>query len=123
MILDVLAAYAPEKVGHVSGLCHEIIWAPPLPKDRSRLIQDEIALVSSALHSRQTAMTNLGVLAPGAEIERMAVEGDSEWAKEVPRGRTERRVQAICERGGRNHTGRPQFPLRVRIEDSYPDPT
>ena len=75
MILDVLAAYAPEKVGHVSGLCHEIIWAPPLPKDQSRLIQDEIALVSAALHSRQTAMTNLGVLAPGAEIERMAVEG------------------------------------------------
>ena len=86
MILDILARYAPEEVGQVSGLRHEIIWAPPLPRDQSRLIQDEIALVSAALHSRQTAMTNLGVLDPGAEVEQMAVEGGQSMSKGGPPG-------------------------------------
>jgi hypothetical protein len=74
MILSILSQYAPQKVGEVSGLGHEIIWAPALPRDQSRLVQDEIALVDAALHSRQTAMTNLGLLDPKAEMEQMALE-------------------------------------------------
>jgi hypothetical protein len=74
MILSILSQYAPQMVGDVSGLGHEIIWAPALPRDQSRLVQDEIALVEAALHSRQTAMTNLGLLDPKAEMEQIAME-------------------------------------------------
>ena len=74
MILNMLAKHAPDGVGDVSGLHHEIIWAKALPRDQSRLIQDEIALVGASLHSRQTAMTNLGVLEPEAETRQIAEE-------------------------------------------------
>ncbi len=75
MILSVLSRFAPPAVGDVSALGHEVIWAPALPRDQSRLIQDEIALVDAALHSRQTAMTNLGLLDPKGEMEQIAREG------------------------------------------------
>lgn len=68
MILDILARYAPERAGDISGLRHEIVWAPALPKDQSRLVQDEIVLVGAGLHSRQTAMTGLGILDPEGEM-------------------------------------------------------
>ncbi len=42
--------------------CHiKIIWGPVLPQDRSRLVQDEKTLVEAGIHSRQRAMTELGV--------------------------------------------------------------
>ncbi len=75
MILSILSQYAPQAVGDVSALGHEIIWAPALPRDQSRLVQDEIALVNAALHSRQTAMTNLGLLDPKGEMDQIAREG------------------------------------------------
>jgi hypothetical protein len=78
MILSILSQYAPETVGDVSALGHEIIWAPALPRDQSRLVQEEIALVDAALHSRQTAMTNLGLLDPKGEMDQIAREGVTE---------------------------------------------
>lgn len=45
-----------------------IVWGPVLPQDRSRLVSDERALVSAALHSRRRAMDNLGVRDPDREI-------------------------------------------------------
>jgi len=45
----------------------QIVWGPVLPQDRGRLVQDEQTLVNAGLHSRRTAMENLGV--PDAEVE------------------------------------------------------
>jgi hypothetical protein len=47
-----------------------IAWAPVLPQDRSRLIEDETRLVASGIHSRRTAAGLLDVADP-----------DSEWAR------------------------------------------
>ena len=74
MILDILARYAPEWVGDISGLRHEIVWDRALPKDQPRVMQDEIALVGTARHSRQTAMTSLGILDPEREVAQMQKE-------------------------------------------------
>ena len=47
-----------------------IAWAPVLPQDRSRLIEDETRLVASGIHSRRTAAGLLDIADP-----------DSEWAR------------------------------------------
>ena len=47
-----------------------IAWAPVLPQDRSRLIEDETRLVASGIHSRRTAAGLLDVADP-----------DGEWAR------------------------------------------
>ncbi|MCI0882950.1 MAG: phage portal protein [Chloroflexi bacterium] len=47
-----------------------IAWAPVLPQDRSRLIEDETRLVASGIHSRRTAAGLLDVADP-----------DSEWTR------------------------------------------
>lgn len=44
-----------------------IIWGPVLPQDRSRLVADERVLVDAGIHSRRTAMDNLGIEDPDAE--------------------------------------------------------
>ena len=47
-----------------------IAWAPVLPQDRSRLIEDETRLVAAGIHSRRTAAGLLDVANP-----------DSEWTR------------------------------------------
>ncbi len=47
-----------------------IAWAPVLPQDRSRLVEDETRLVAAGIHSRRTAAGLLDVADP-----------DSEWAR------------------------------------------
>jgi hypothetical protein len=43
-------------------------WGPVLPQDRSRLVQQERALVEAGLHSRRRAMEELGVADPEGEM-------------------------------------------------------
>ena len=47
-----------------------IAWAPVLPQDRSRLIEDETRLVAAGIHSRRTAAGLLDVADPDSEWER-----------------------------------------------------
>jgi len=47
-----------------------IVWGPVVPRDRSRLVADERALVSAGIHSRRRAADELGVADPDAEFSR-----------------------------------------------------
>jgi hypothetical protein len=47
-----------------------IIWGAVLPQDRARLAQNEQLLVQSGVHSRRTAMDELGIRDPEAELAR-----------------------------------------------------
>ena len=47
-----------------------IIWGPVLPQDRARLAQNEQLLVQSGVHARRTAMDELGIRDPDAELAR-----------------------------------------------------
>jgi len=47
-----------------------IVWGGVLPQDRDRLAQNEQALVQSGVHSRRTAMEELGIMDPEAEFEK-----------------------------------------------------
>src|SRR3972149_4955089 len=44
----------------------KIVWAPVLPQDRSRLVEDEARLVAAGIHSRRTAAGVAGGAGPGA---------------------------------------------------------
>ncbi len=59
-----------------AGLSSRIVWGSILPQDLQRLAQTEQLLVSSSLHSRHRAMTDLGVLDPEAELDRWIEERD-----------------------------------------------
>lgn len=47
-----------------------IVWGPVLPQDRDRLVRDEEILVTTGIHSRRRAMTELGIEDPDAEFSR-----------------------------------------------------
>ena len=47
-----------------------IVWGPVVPQDRSRLVEDERALVAAGIHSRRRAADELGVRDPEAEFAR-----------------------------------------------------
>jgi hypothetical protein len=56
-----------------------IVWGPVLPQDRSRLVADEVRLVTGGIHSRRTAAGLLEVADPDAEWQRwLAEEEDRE---------------------------------------------
>ena len=47
-----------------------IVWGSVVPKDRSRLVEDERVLVAAGIHSRRRAADELGVADPEAEFGR-----------------------------------------------------
>jgi len=67
MILKLHKQFAGEDL---TGADTRIIWGAVLPQDRARLAQDEQALVQSGVHSRRTAMDELGIRDPEAELEK-----------------------------------------------------
>src|SRR4030043_246548 len=54
----------------LTGVNLRIIWGAVLPQDRARLAQNEQLLVQSGIHSRRTAMDELGIRDPEAELAR-----------------------------------------------------
>jgi hypothetical protein len=54
----------------LTGVAHRIIWGQVLPQDRAREAQNEQLLVQSGVHSRRTAMDELGIRDPQAEFEK-----------------------------------------------------
>ena len=64
MILRILEQYTGEPLAPYRS---RVIWAPVLPQDRSRLVDDEARLVTAGIHSRRTAAAMLDVPDPDAE--------------------------------------------------------
>jgi hypothetical protein len=67
MILKLHNQFAGEDL---TGTDTRIVWGAVLPQDRARLTQNEQALVQSGIHSRRTAMDELGIMDPAAEFEK-----------------------------------------------------
>jgi len=65
MILKLHKQFNGEDLTDVST---RIVWGAVLPQDRARMAQNEQALVQSGVHSRRTAMDELGIRDPEAEF-------------------------------------------------------
>lgn len=73
MILRILEQYgepSSESKGSYTPYRSRIVWGSVLPLDRSRLVEDERALVASGIHSRRRAADELGVEDPETEFRR-----------------------------------------------------
>ncbi|OGO46153.1 MAG: portal protein [Chloroflexi bacterium RBG_16_64_32] len=70
MILRILEQSAFDGGEKFAPYRTKIVWAPVLPQDRSRLVEDEARLVAAGIHSRRTAAGLLDVADPDAEWER-----------------------------------------------------
>jgi hypothetical protein len=69
MVLRILERFAEPKAGY-APYRSRIVWGSVLPLDRSRLVEDERALVASGIHSRRRAADELGVEDPELEFRR-----------------------------------------------------
>ena len=67
MILKLHAQFNREDLTTVA---HRIIWGAVLPQDRAREAQNEQLLVQSGVHSRRTAMDEMGIRDPEAEFDK-----------------------------------------------------
>jgi len=61
-----------EKFMHESfeGINHRVVWGPILPEDKARQAQNEQLLVQAGVHSRRTAMDEMGIQDPDEEFSR-----------------------------------------------------
>jgi hypothetical protein len=71
MILRILDQKTTSKF---KGLTTRVVWGPILPQDQMRLAQAQQLLVSSGLYSRYRSMTELGILDPESELQRVLEE-------------------------------------------------
>jgi hypothetical protein len=55
---------------NTDGVSHRVLWGSILPQDADRLAQTEQLLVQAGVHSRRTAMGELGILNPDDEFQR-----------------------------------------------------
>jgi len=67
MILKLAATYMNE---NFEGIQHRVVWGPILPEDATRQAQNEQLLVQAGVHSRRTAMDELGIQDPDEEFNR-----------------------------------------------------
>jgi hypothetical protein len=67
MVLQLHNKFNREDLTQVS---HRVIWGQVLPADKAREAQNEQLLVQSGIHSRRTAMDQLGIKDPEAEFEK-----------------------------------------------------
>jgi hypothetical protein len=69
MILRLAARYHPG-AGGFDGITHRVVWGPILPQDAARQAQNEQLLVQAGVHSRRTAMDEMGIMNPDEEFNR-----------------------------------------------------
>jgi hypothetical protein len=74
---------------------HRVVWGPVLPQDTARQAQNEQLLVQAGVHSRRTAMDELGVQDPDEEFTRWLEE-----RKKILEMNQEFRAQSPTRRGG-----------------------
>jgi hypothetical protein len=70
--------FAPLRQGSGQTYRTRTVWAPVLPQDRSRLVEDETRLVAAGIHSRRTAAGLLDVDDPDGEWQRWQEEKRAE---------------------------------------------
>jgi len=90
MILKLAEKYLGE---NFDGITHRVVWGPILPQDKSRQAQNEQLLVQAGVHSRRTAMDEMGIMDPDEEFKR--------WLEERERIlQMNREFRAASTRGG-----------------------
>ena len=67
MILKLAQLYMSE---NFEGIRHRVVWGPILPQDMARQAQNEQLLVQAGVHSRRTAMDEMGIQDPEEEFNR-----------------------------------------------------
>jgi hypothetical protein len=74
MILKLLKKFAGEDYGdnHL-----RVLWGPVLPKDMTRKVSSEQVLVQNGIHSRRTAMGEVGIMDSDSEFKRWLEERES----------------------------------------------
>ena len=74
MILKLLQQYQGEDFGenHL-----RVVWGPVLPRDMARKVSDEQVMVQNGIHSRRTAMNEVGVRDPDCEFKQWLEERES----------------------------------------------
>jgi hypothetical protein len=77
MILKLLEKYQGEDFGPAVGSRLRVIWGPVLPKDVERRVNSEQVMVQTGIHSRRTAMNEVGVRDPDFEFKRWLEERES----------------------------------------------
>jgi hypothetical protein len=77
MILRLLEKYQGEDFGPSLGGRLQVIWGPVLPKDIERRVNSEQVMVQTGIHSRRTAMNEVGVRDPEFEFKQWLEERES----------------------------------------------
>ena len=67
LILRLAEKYMSESF---EGITHRVVWGPILPQDAARQAQNEQLLVQAGVHSRRTAMDEMGIQDPDEEFTR-----------------------------------------------------
>ena len=67
LIFKLAEKYLNESFEHIN---HRVIWGPILPQDIARQAQNEQLLVQAGIHSRRTAMDEMGIQDPDEEFNR-----------------------------------------------------
>jgi len=67
MILKLAQKYLGE---NLDGITHRVVWGEILPQDTQRQAQNEQLLVQAGVHSRRTAMDEMGIMDPDEEFTR-----------------------------------------------------
>ena len=67
IILKLAEKYMNESFERIN---HRVIWGPILPQDKARQAQNEQLLVQAGVHSRRTAMDEMGIQDPDEEFNR-----------------------------------------------------
>ena len=90
IILKLAEKYMSENFEQIT---HRVVWGPILPQDAARQAQNEQLLVQAGVHSRRTAMDEIGIQDPDEEFNR--------WLEERERIlKMNREFRAASTRGG-----------------------
>ena len=95
IILKLAEKYMNESFEQVT---HRVVWGPILPQDAARQAQNEQLLVQAGVHSRRTAMDEIGIQDPDEEFNR--------WLEERERIlKMNQEFRAASTRGGARERG------------------
>jgi hypothetical protein len=97
LILKLAEKYMNE---NFDGISHRVVWGPILPQDTVRQAQNEQLFVQSGVHSRRTAMDEMGVQDPDEEFNKWLEERErimkmnQEFRAQSTRGGARERAKA-----------------------------
>jgi hypothetical protein len=78
MILKLREKFGGETFGEAAGGGHlRVLWGPVLPSDMEAKVNSEQTMVQTGIHSRRTAMGEIGVADPDHEFQRWLEERES----------------------------------------------